>query len=321
LAQLIAELQPDIVHTMEMQRCGYVTAEARRRIAPGDFPKWIYSSWGSDMYLYGRREEHLPRIQEVLGGCDYVITDCERDIGLARQMGFRGEVLGTVPVGGGFHLESIRRAMQPGPVSSRKTINIKGRHAVLVREHDYALGGRALVALDAVRRCARMLAEYEIVVHYASPAVQTEAMALARQTGLKISVLPNSPHEDILRLMGRSRIAIALGVSDGTPLTMLEAMIAGAFPIQSDTVSTREWIGSNNGLLVPPEDAEAVAAAIARAIEDDQLVNRAAELNAAIADERLERGKVREKVLDMYRRVMADGRNAGSLHSRRVELL
>lgn len=263
----------------------------------------------------------MPRIQEVLGGCDYVVTDCERDIGLARQMGFRGEVLGTVPGGGGYHLDSIRRAMQPGPVSSRKTINIKGRHAVLQREHDHALGGRALVALDAVRRCARMLAGYEIVVHYASPAVQTEAMALARQTGLKISVLPNSPHEEILRLMGRSRIAIGLGVSDGTPQTMLEAMIAGAFPIQSDTVSTREWIGSDNGLLVPPEDAEAVAAAIVRAIEDDQLVNRAAEVNAAIADERLERGKVREKVLGMYRRVMADGRNAGSLHSRRIELL
>jgi glycosyltransferase involved in cell wall biosynthesis len=190
--------------------------------------------------------------------------------------------------------------MQPGLVSSRKTINIKGRH-------DQELGGRALVALQAIRKCAAMLAGYDIVIYYASPVVRSEAIALARQTGLNISVLPNSPHEEILRLMGRSRMAIGLGVSDGTPQTMLEAMIAGALPIQSDTVSTREWIDGENGLLVPPEDAESVAKAITRAVQDDNLVDRAAELNATMADRRLERGKVREKVLDMYRRVMSHG--------------
>jgi hypothetical protein len=241
----------------------------------------------------------------VLTGCDYLITDCERDVGLAGQMGFRGTVLGVAPGGGGYHLETIRAMGQPGPVASRKTINIKGRH-------DDQFGGRALVALRAVRKCARLLAGYEIVVHYASPAVRSEALALAHETGLKISVLPNSPHEEIMRLMGRSRVALALSISDGTPNMMLEAMIAGAFPIQSDTVSTREWIDGKNGLLVPPEDAAAVAEAITRAVQDDDLVNRAAELNTILAGQRLQRSKIQAKVIEMYRRVIADsGRQPG----------
>jgi glycosyltransferase involved in cell wall biosynthesis len=112
--------------------------------------------------------------------------------------------------------------------------------------------------------------------------------------------------------MGRSRIAIGLALSDGTPNTMLEAMIAGALPIQSDTVSTREWINGNNGLLVPPESANAVAEALRRALIDDQLVNTAAELNARIAEECLERSHLRRKVLDMYRYVASHGKTGKS---------
>jgi glycosyltransferase involved in cell wall biosynthesis len=119
--------------------------------------------------------------------------------------------------------------------------------------------------------------------------------------------LPPVPHREMARLFGSARIAIGLATTDGTPNTMLEAMIAGAFPIQSDTISTREWIDGHNGLLVPPEDAGALAEAILLALEDDALVDCAAELNAAVADARLERGKIREQVIQMYRRVMAEG--------------
>ena len=99
---------------------------------------------------------------------------------------------------------------------------------------------------------------------------------------------------------------------------MLEAMIAGAFPIQSDTISTREWIDGENGLLVPPEDATAVAEAITRAVKDDNMVDRAAELNATMADQRLERGAIQAKVIEMYQLVKAHG---GERIRRRAECL
>ncbi len=297
LRRLIDELQPDIVHSLEMQRCSYLTAAARRLMPAGKFPRWIYSSWGSDLYLFAQRDGHAARIREVLAGCDYLITDCRRDVGLAREMGFQGTALGVVPGGGGFELDAMRARRRPGLVSARRTINIKGRH-------DEELGGRALVALEAVRQCARELAGYEIVVHTATENVKREAELLGRTGGLSVRVLPSRPQEEMVRLMGESRIAIGLGISDGTPNVMLEAMIGGAFPIQSDTISTREWIDGKNGLLVPPEDVNAVAEAIKKAVADDELVDRAAELNAAIADQRLERGKIRAEVIEMYRRVM-----------------
>jgi glycosyltransferase involved in cell wall biosynthesis len=103
--------------------------------------------------------------------------------------------------------------------------------------------------------------------------------------------------------MGRSRIAIGLGMSDGSPNTLLEAIIMGAFPIQSDTISTGEWIDSGrNGLLVPPENPEAVAQAISRALTDSSLVECAADINVRVADELLDRERICREVVLLYRR-------------------
>jgi glycosyltransferase involved in cell wall biosynthesis len=80
-------------------------------------------------------------------------------------------------------------------------------------------------------------------------------------------------------------------------------MIMGAFPVQANTISTAEWIrDGENGLLVPAEQPEAIAVAIQRASTDDELVERAAELNIAIADQRLDQEKLRPQIIEMYKK-------------------
>ncbi len=296
LARVIDSVKPHIVHSLEMQNGAYLTLQARRRMRT-PFPTWIYSSWGSDIYHFGRQPQHASRIRDVLAHCNYLFTDCQRDVLLAREYGFAGELLGIYPVGGGFDLAKMREMRQAGSVASRRVIAIKG----------YSGGpfeGRALVIIEALRRCVPQLAGYETVVYSAAPEVRAAVAKLERDCGIGISIMPASRHVEILRLMGRSRIAIGLGLSDGTPNTMLESMIMGAFPIQSDTVSTREWVTSgSNGLLVPPESPEDVAAAIRRALVDDTLVQHAAEINTRIADEKLGRDRIRDEVISLYERV------------------
>jgi hypothetical protein len=279
-----------------MQLAGYLTWQARQRtVSP--FPTWIYSSWGNDLFLFGRMSDHQRRIRDVLTHCDYLITDCRRDVQLARDFGFAGELLGTYPTGGGFELTKMRTLRQEGSVAARRVIAVKGYNGGQFE-------ARGLVAIEALRRTTPLLRDYEIVVYSAAPEVAVAVENLKRTCGVRASVLPQSLHADILRLMGLSRIAIGLGKSDGSPNTLLEAIIMGAFPIQSDTISTGEWIDSGrNGLLVPPEDPEAVAAAIRRAITESSLVECAADINARIADERLDRERIRSEVVSLYTRV------------------
>jgi len=105
----------------------------------------------------------------------------------------------------------------------------------------------------------------------------------------------------MLRLFGRARVYIGLSISDAIPTSLLEAMVMGAFPIQSDTSGADEWIvPGESGLLVPPEEPEVIETAVRRALGDDLLVDGAARLNAETARGRLDHEVIRSQVVASY---------------------
>jgi glycosyltransferase involved in cell wall biosynthesis len=295
LEHVISKLKPDIIHSLEMQHESYPLLDVKQKLGTGFSIPWIYSSWGADMFFYKKDPKHIDRIRGVLEACDYYISDCQRDVTLARKLGFRGEVLGVFPGPGGFDIQHMLKMRDKYPTSQRKVIAVKGY------DHWY---GRALMALEGLRRCADILSSYDIQIYLATKNVQLAAEQLSRTADLRITILPESPHEEILKLMSRSRVAIGVNISDGTPNTMLEAMVMGAFPIQSDTISTAEWIeDGKNGFLVPPEDLDAISRAIRRALTEDKLVDRAAEINDRLVAERIDRTVIQPQVVAMYKRV------------------
>jgi glycosyltransferase involved in cell wall biosynthesis len=297
LRRLIKRLRPDIIHSMEIQAGGYLVSDVRKRYS-GQFPPWIVTNWGSDIYLFGRLSEHVDKIREVLARCDYYSCECQRDVHLAKQMGLKGEVLPLLPNTGGFDLARIAQFRQPGPTSARRLILLKGY------QH---WAGRALVGLRALALCADSLRGYRVGVYLANNDVKIAAELVSKSTGIPIEVIPFCSHDDMLRLYGQARISIGLSISDAISTSLLEAIAMGAFPIQSCTACADEWIvDGETGFIVPPEDPEIVAAAIRRAVSDDMLVDRAAELNAKVAQERLDQSIIRPKVIAMYEKVFAE---------------
>ncbi len=296
LAELIRQFKPDVVHSLEMQHESYVVLEAKRLMGAEFSMPWIYSSWGSDLYLYGNDPYHRDRIRAVLEACDYYISDCRRDVTLAKQLGFKGDVLGVFPGPGGFDLRGMRQHRMSGPPSARRVIALKGYDG---------WAGRARIALHALRQCADQLGGYTVEIFSASKNIQTLALQMSKTTGLPIRVMPCGARTEIVKLMGRARFTIGLSISDGTPNTMLEAMIMGALPIQSDAGgATGEWItDGENGLLVPPEDSDRVATAIRRALRDDALIDRAMQLNEKLANERLDDELIQSRVIARYEMV------------------
>jgi glycosyltransferase involved in cell wall biosynthesis len=298
LAHLIRWLKPDMIHSQEIQHAGYLTLEARERLA-GRFPPWIVANWGSDIYLFGRLSEHVDRIRAVMAACDYYHCECHRDVPLARDYGFRGTALPVCPVSGGVDLAEMRPFRQAGPTSARRLIALKGYQT---------WAGRALVGLRAIELCADVLKGYRVVIYLATPDVALAAELVAKATGIPIEVDSHEhrrmPREDILRMHGRARVSIGLSISDAISTSFLEAMIMGSFPIQSNTGCANEWATDGEGaLLVHPEDPGAVAAALRRAVADDSLVDRAAEINAKVVSERLDYAKIKSQAVAIYQRV------------------
>jgi glycosyltransferase involved in cell wall biosynthesis len=301
LGRLIRKLKPDIIHSMEIQAAGYLVSGVRKR-NHDKFPSWIVTNWGSDIYLFGRLDAHVNKIREVLAKCDYYSCECQRDVQLAKQMGLKGEVLPVLPNTGGFDLARLAQFRQPGPTSKRRMILLKG--------YQY-WAGRALVGLRALALCADSLRGYRVGVYLANnDDVKIAAELVSQTTGLPVEVIPYCSHDDMLRWYGQARISIGLSISDAISTSLLEAMVMGAFPIQSSTACCDEWIvDGETGLIVPPEDPEPIAAAIRKAVSDDQLVDRAAELNARVAQERLDQAVIKPQVIAMYEKIAAEAAN------------
>jgi glycosyltransferase involved in cell wall biosynthesis len=297
LASLIKKLRPDVIHSHEIQHGGYLMTQARRYL-DGNLPPWIVTNWGNDIFFFGKLKEHEPQIRKVLSACAYYTCETERDLRLAAEFGFRGEyLLPVMPNPGGFHFDNIASLRQPGLTSKRRLILLKGYQNIF---------GRALVGLYALALCQDVLRDYKIVIINAADEVAAAAEILARSTNLQIEVMPHTNcYDDMLRLRGQARVSIGLSVSDAASISFLEALAMGSFPIQSDRGGSHEWIrDGEGGFIVHPEDPHMVAAALRRALKEDELVDRAAEMNLQVARERMDFYRLREHVVNWYQGIV-----------------
>lgn len=292
LRRLTATLRPDLIHSLEIQHAGYLVG-ALKADWQGRFPRWWVTNWGSDIYLFGRLDEHRQRIRAVLEACDHYSCECARDVALGREFGFRGTAMAVMPNTGGFDLARMQVLRGGTPPSQRRTIMLKGY------QH---WAGRALVGLRALARCADALPGYTVVVYSASADVALAARLFSRETGIAVRFIePDAPHEQILRGHAAARISIGLSISDAISTSLLEAMVMGSFPIQSCTACADEWLEHGvSGLLVPPEDPDVIAAAIRQALADNRLVDGGADRNWSVARERLAADELRARAVAMY---------------------
>ena len=297
LAGVIDDWRPDLVHSHELQHAGYLTLGARSG-ARLPFPGWIASSWGSDLSWYVRYESHRAWLRALLASCDALGAECHRDVAIARSLGFSGRILPIAPISAGFDLAALEPLRAPGPSSSRSAIMVKAAEQWVYR------GG---VALEALSRCSRWLEGREWIVTRAGPKTRPEIERLCRDAGGSLTILDGVPWTDVMRGFGRARVALSLSSTDGLCTSFLEALVMGAFPVQSEGSCGAELVEPNVGAcFVPGEDAAAAAAAVERALLDDELVDRAERSNRIVARAHLDRAIVAETIRGGYRTMLAE---------------
>lgn len=108
---------------------------------------------------------------------------------------------------------------------------------------------------------------------------------------------------ELLHLMGKSFIYIGNNISDGMPNTVLEAIIMGAFTIQSNPGNATSEIIKHgvNGLLINnPENIQEIRDLIIMALNDKSMIKSANIINYRISYERLDYQFNRLKINEIY---------------------
>jgi L-malate glycosyltransferase len=93
--------------------------------------------------------------------------------------------------------------------------------------------------------------------------------ALAARLGVADSVhfLGYVPEEELIAELQRAAVWVSVPPSDGTPLSLLEAMACGALPVVSDLATVREWLDEQRAVFVAEVTPERLAAALLRGLE------------------------------------------------------
>ncbi len=296
IEKLILQIKPDVIHSFALQ---ISCLPIFRVIEKYDHLKWIYSSWGSDVYIYEQLKVSKKKFRKVLERTNYYFSDCKRDYAIVKNNGFKGKYLGTFPGGGGYDLKLTDKFISK-PASERHTILVKGYHDKI---------GKALTVLKALVLLKKELKNYKIIVFSADKQVINFEKKHKLSDHLNLSVYSrnrNLPHLEIMKLMGESLIYIGNSISDGIPNTLIEAIIMGAFPIQSNPGRATEEIltDKENGLIINDTDnIEEIKNHVLKALSNSKLIEKAFIINQMEIKRNYEINKVREDVLKAYRKV------------------
>lgn len=294
--KVLKEVKPDVVHSFVLQiSCLPILNVMKKQ--PNI--KWIYSSWGSDLYNRNGKPNYESNLKKVLSSVHFLITDCKRDHKIALEYGFKGKYLGVLPGGGGYDfLQSDKFIVTPA--SERHTILVKGYQGKI---------GRCIQVLKAIQPLKKELKNFKIIVFGADKEVIDYASKTKMEDNLNISIYSRKkflPHIEIMKLMGESIIYIGNSNSDGMPNTLIESVVMGAFPIQSNPGGSSEEIITHgeNGLLIEDcEDSDSIQNLVLKALSNSKLIHKAFIINQMEIKPHYEIEKIKADVLLAYNKV------------------
>jgi glycosyltransferase involved in cell wall biosynthesis len=302
LRAFIQEVQPDIIHALRVPYEGILTAEA----LTGGFdtsgkntrstqPPFLVSIWGNDFTLHAPSTPLMGYYtRKTMGAGSALHADCERDLRLAQTWGLSVDKPTLVtPGNGGIRSDVFYPPTEP--VKNPVIINPRGFRSYVKNEAFF----KSIPLVLAKRSDARFICS----------SMQGEAQALQwiKELNIEHAVQLDPPlsHAQMGVVFRGAQIVVSPSIHDGTPNSLLEGMACGCFPIAGDLESIREWIThSQNGLLVDPNDPQAIADAILIALEREDLRREAAGLNANIISARAEYEGNMKKVVGFYKNLL-----------------
>ena len=259
LRNIIAAYKPDVIHVHQANSYGYITAKANK----GKIPQ-VLTIWGSDVLLLPNKSSvHRRMVQKALKGGDKITADA------------------------GFIEKNVTELIGDNDFTTANFgIDLPALDIDLEKKENIIYSNRLhndLYNIDAVingfAEFYQNHKDWKLVI--AGRGNNTDSLKQ-----LAASLLPNSAYKFIgfvdydtnMEYYQRASAYISIPSSDGTSVSLLEAMASGAIPIVSDLPANHEWITSGkNGIISEGNVAKALEASLKL-----DLVYLAAENNAII---------------------------------------
>jgi glycosyltransferase involved in cell wall biosynthesis len=264
--------------------------------APNWWKRRSVGRWYSFVEMQGKVASKMPRIVVV---SENSITDINKDMGVSRDR------MRLVPVGVDPEL------FKPLPHVARQP----GR-LITTASADVALKGLSYL-LEAM---AKLRTERDIRLTIIGKPRPGHSMDLIDSLGLKpyIDFVSGVTDERIVELYAEAELAVVPSLYEGFSLPAIEAMSTGICLVATDGGALPEVTGTNNETVLqcPAADADALAAQIARGLDDAALRSRIGEAGRERVVSRWSWKHCAQLTVEQYREVLEMPHNKAKLEKR-----
>ena len=295
LDEIIDNVKPDIIHILGAIPYGlwFIDCYRNKIKLENDFHiPWIYQCKGADLHAT-ENKKYNHSLRSLCNNAQYFIANCNRDYNLAKSFGFSGKLIGLFQGMGAYPIDEMQNFKSSYSVDKRNIIAVKGL---------FNSSRRADIAIDAIALISDHLIDKKIVFFQTHDSLIPRIEILKKKYGINIEVMPRSSPWEIFKLFGKSKIAIGINQTDGIPNAMIEAMIMGAFPIQTNPGNaTSEWItNGENGILINELDPKIISKEILKVINNNDLISEAEKINDKITRDRIDQKKINRSIVNIY---------------------
>jgi glycosyltransferase involved in cell wall biosynthesis len=273
--------RPDVVHSHYINEPGWLGAASR-------WHPFVVTTWGSDIYR-APWESRLARYLNpwALRSADWVTCDSADQAEVIRSWGVSAERVSVI----GWGVD--RRLFHPGTDGRRirGQLDIPLDAPILLsprRWHPNSNIAAIVAAHERLSQPAYLILKRPPGLDSEQPEDVTDAIASSSARD-RIRVLGEIEPERLPQLYAAADVVISLCTTDGTAVSVLEAMATGRPVVALRNPSVAEWVTEPGGRLVGGLDPVAVAGAVEGFLFDSGARKRAAALNVAVIEQRADR--------------------------------
>lgn len=292
LRRVLRQYQPDVIHAGPVQSCAFLTALAGGR-------PLVTMSWGSDLLVDAHQNPWMKGITRfTLRRSDILVGDCQAVQRAAEGFGFSGERVVLFPWG--VDVEKFSPAGSDNGL--RERLGWKDAFVILsLRSWEPIYG------VDCVVRAFAQAAEVEprlrlLLLGNGSLAGKIQSMIYEHHLYERVYLGGQVSQRELPRYYRAADLYVSASHSDGSSVSLLEAMASGLPVLVSDIAGNREWIEEGvAGWLFPDGDAGALAAGMLRAVSASSGLGDMGRRGRMLAEERADWRKNFPKLLAAYR--------------------
>jgi len=252
LTELLADLQPDLVHAGPVQGPALLTAMA-------GFRPLVTMSWGSDLLRTAQRSPWMREsTQCALNRTDIFLGDCQTVADVAAGFGFPREKMVLFPWGVDLQTFSRTNGLVEGE-ALREQLGWEENFVVLCNRTWAPLYGVDLLARAFAAAVQR---EPRLRLLLVGDGPQAELIhAILNPLGNRVHFAGRIDPTQQPTYYHAADLYVSPSHSDGSSISLLEAMACGGLVLASDIPSNREWVedGVNGRLFGDSSEADLTA--------------------------------------------------------------